>query len=244
MRRWLQACLETRAVVALLAFGLSAAATGALWLVPPGIVCYVLIVRANWRRSLRRRRPEPEWADLAPAYQGRARPLWQAQQNIERAAQALPAEFETTLSRWLAEIGELGEQALGILRRMQDVESYLQSVDVEDLEQERAAVQAQAGNTHDVLTRQHYARAAEAIEQQIGNYWKTQEERQRLDAQVHGIQWTLENVYAQLVRLQSVAREDEGERGRIDRLLEEVTLSVDTVTESLEGLESTHPPRP
>ncbi|APR85501.1 Hypothetical protein A7982_10850 [Minicystis rosea] len=205
----------------------------------PGVLAYGILVFL--RRE--RRKAQESAEDLAPiasdlthldppyaARVDRAETL--ARTILGELASTLP-EHRLLLAGTADRVRHLAASSARIAARMQDLDRHLHTIAPADVE--RSALEWQARSASDPVAREGYARALaqQAEKQQV--YEELGARRERLDAQLVGVEKTLETAAAQVIRIKSA--DLEGAPGArvtdaIDALAVDLSAAAETVDEA------------
>lgn len=198
------ALLDTRALIALLAGGVTAWATGLWWLLLPAGLLYLWLVRAAfvevgdpfaW--------VEPDLRALQPPYQARVEPTLEVLRRLNAEMRTAPAYLRETTGTVWNEVRTLGERQLFLVGQLQSVEEYLARLNLPQLRAQDQELQARQKAARDPVAIQQYEQARQALRGQAQNVQDLKATADRIDAQLRTVQLELENVYGQVLRMKA-----------------------------------------
>jgi hypothetical protein len=199
------ALLDTRAVVSLLAGGVTAVATGWWWLLAPAVLLYLWLARAAAAEALD---PfalcEPDLAGLQGRCRRRAEAGLDIQQRLQTEMRSAPPYLQDAMQSTWNQVRALGDQELALVRQLQNIEAYVRRLDPQQLDAEWRDLVARRDGARDPTAREQYEQALALMQGQVGNLNELRASAERIDAQLHTVQHTLENIYGQVLRLKTV----------------------------------------
>ncbi|MFQ3633569.1 hypothetical protein [Roseiflexus sp.] len=180
----------------------------AIWLLPLGLLAYVLMVFIDMRdpalaAAAHRPPPTPRPRLTSPTFRAQIESIERTQQEIARSA----AQSGGPLARLLLPIADQGrelvEEAYILADKGQIIERYLASVDRRKLEQDLAAIDQQMYATQDPYTRSQLEETRQARLEKLQNVRDLDTYIGRISAQLQNIGASLDNVLAETVRLRT-----------------------------------------
>ncbi len=229
--------IEVKGLVVLGAATLTALATGIFLLLPLGVLAYGAIVWNNLReqRDSVYELDDSDLKRLIPYYYGRAEQARQVQRQILEEVKTASEDVKTYLRPSLEKIKDLGRKHSYLLGTLQDLDKYLSSVNIRNLEQERHHLEQKRRATQDELTRTHYDRALKSLADKIRNYEEILTGRERIDSQVESIRLSLESIHGQILRVKTAdVRQATVQYDSVNTVLDELNVEVDSLTESMD----------
>ncbi len=203
----LLAARQSLAIIVLIV-ALVAGLTVTIWLLPLGVLAYVLMVFFGMRDPVlidaaRRPPPTPRPRLASPTFRAQIEAIERTQQEIARSA----AQSGGPLARLLLPIADQGrelvEEAYILADKGQIIERYLASVDRRKLEQDVASIDQQMRATQDPYTLSQLAETRRARLEKIENVRDLDTYIGRISAQLQNINASLDNVLAETVRLRT-----------------------------------------
>lgn len=203
----LLAARQSLAIIVLIV-ALVAGLTVATWLLPLGVLAYVIMVFFGMRDPVlidaaRRPPPTPRPRLASPTFRAQIEAIERTQQEIARSA----AQSGGPLARLLLPIADQGrelvEEAYILADKGQIIERYLASVDRRKLEQDVASIDQQMRATQDPYTLSQLAETRRARLEKIQNVRDLDTFIGRISAQLQNINASLDNVLAETVRLRT-----------------------------------------
>ncbi|MGQ9548365.1 MAG: hypothetical protein ACUVSY_07300 [Roseiflexus sp.] len=194
--------------IIVLVVAIIAGLTVTLWLLPLGLLAYVLMVFFGMRDPVlidaaRRPPPTPRPRLTSSTFRAQIEAIERTQQEITRSA----TQSGGPLARLLIPIAEQGrelvEEAYILADKGQIIERYLASVDRRKLEQEIAAIDRQMQSTQDPYTRSQLEETRQARLEKVQNVRDLDIYVGRISAQLQNISASLDNVLAETVRLRT-----------------------------------------
>jgi hypothetical protein len=230
------ALLDLRALAALLAGGVTAAATGLWWLLLPAGVLYAVLVRAAMVEA---KDPlawtEPELRGIAPQHQITVEAAVDVQRRLNDEIRSSPPYLQESLRTIWAEVRTLGSRQLVLIRQKQSLEECLIRLNPETLKAQERDLAARRKQTSDVIAAQQYDQALEALRGQARNVEDLRINAERIDAQLQAVQHALENVYGQVLRIKT-AETHVGETvaGELNTSLQGLSRQVSALSEAVD----------
>lgn len=231
-----KAFLDSRAVVALLAGGVTAAATGLWWLIAPTGALYFWLVRnASAEAADPLGWEEPDLSDLRAPYRRWAETGLDVQRRINAEMRTVPEYLRDAMhSTWL-QVKSVGLRQLALVRQMQSLEDYLERLNIHRLNTQWQELAGKHKAAFDPAARAGYEQAMQSVSEQMENIQELRASAQRIDAQLQTVQQSLEGVYGQVLRLKTAnARVGDREIGELTSDLDQLSDQVSTLSDSVE----------
>ncbi len=231
-----RALLDARALVALLAGGVTAGATGFWWLLLPGVLLYLWLVRVA---AVEAKDPlaweEPDLRGLAPRYRASAEAAVAVQRRLNEELRTAPRYLQQSVQAIWAEVEALGARQLGLIRQRQSLEECLGRLNPEPLHVQERALLARQKLAKDGIAARQYEQALQALRGQARNVQELTANAERIDAQLLTVHHALENVYGQVLRMKTAeARVGETVVGELNTSLQGLSRQVDALSEAVD----------
>ena len=94
-------------------------------------------------------------------------------------------------------------KAADLIRRLQDIESYLQTTDSGDLRSEKSEIQSKVATASNIKVILQYEEALKAVEERIANHEQLETLAAQIHAQLTTIRVSLDNTLAKIVRIKT-----------------------------------------
>jgi len=182
--------------------GVTAAATHEWWVLGLGTLASVVLAMLN--------RGGPELPPgLDAAHRERARLLWNAKEQLAEELAKVPEAAREMLAVSAPQLERIGAQAMALVARHQELQSFLARTGDAGLAEERDRLERLAAQSPDPAASQRYRDAAKVREGQLADATALRGHVARLDAELAELQARLEAVKVQVLTLRS-ARADSG----------------------------------
>jgi hypothetical protein len=211
--------------------GITAAATGEWWVLGLGTLASLVLA------ILQRGGPQlPPGLDAA--HRDRARTLWSAKEQLAEELSKVPESARMMLAVSAPQLERLGAQAMALVARHQELQSYLAQTGEGTLEAELARLEKLAAQSPDPTARERYREAAVVKEGQLADAAALKGHVARLDAELAALQAKLEGVRVQVLKLRSAQADSEVAESsqRVTADLSGLSREVGAISESFEEL--------
>ncbi|RYZ37798.1 MAG: hypothetical protein EOO71_26565 [Myxococcaceae bacterium] len=149
-----------------------------------------------------------------------------------RAAPGVLQEFVRSPDRT---VQDLRKSCHELLRRERELRTVATPEDVQRLGEERKTLETRWASEEDSVVRDRLRAALQVLDEQVRQRAELTKAADRLEAEYTRLAYTLENLYAQVVRARSVDTADADVAGAgLRRSVEQLGAEVDAVTEALE----------
>ena len=128
-------------------------------------------------------------------------------------------------------------KAADLIRRLQDIESYLQTTDSGDLRSEKSEIQSKVATASNIKVILQYEEALKAVEERIANHEQLETLAAQIHAQLTTIRVSLDNTLAKIVRIKTT--EVSNARFESDDVSEELRnlrIDMDALLSSLDEM--------
>ena len=237
-RFWLQALLFVFiSFIGIIGFGVG------IFITMPFIVCVQVIAYRDLFKPEEVLESEPGrfWQEypfkLKSEYLGlisRIRDLrGQIFEQIERSTERIKPLFEPSIEH----IEGVFSKATALIRRLQEIESYLQTADVEGLHGERSEIHVKIATSTNTQVASQYEEALKAVEERLANHEQLETLAAQIHAQLATIQASLDNTLAKIVRIRTTELSNERfESDNVSGELQNLRLEMDALLESLDEM--------
>lgn len=182
--------------------GVTAAATHEWWVLGLGTLASVVLALLN--------RGGPQLPPgLDAAHRERARLLWEAKEQLGVELAKVPEAAREMLAVSAPQLERIGAQAMALVARHQELQSFLAQTGEKGLAEERDRLEQLASQSHDSAAAERYRDAAKVRQGQLADAAALRGQVSRLDAELAELQARLEAVKVQVLTLRS-ARADSG----------------------------------
>ena len=229
---WMLAARQPLAVVVAVV-AVIAGLTVALWLLPLGLLAYLLMVVLAARDPVlaaqaRRPPPTPRPRLTSPTFRVQIEAIERTQREIARSA----AQAGGPLSRLLLPIADQGrelvEEAYILAEKGQIIERYLASVDRRAIEKDISGIDAQIRTTQDQYTLAQLQETRRSRIEKLENVRDLDTYIGRINAQLQNIGASLDNVLAETVRLRTAdAASADSATSQVARRLADLKADMD-----------------
>nr|WP_304503331.1 hypothetical protein [Corallococcus soli] len=149
-----------------------------------------------------------------------------------RAAPGVLQEFVRSPERT---VQDLRKSCHELLRRERELRTVAAPEDVQRLGEERKGLERRWAQEEDVVVRDRLRAALQVLDEQVRQRAELTRAADRLEAEYTRLAYTLENLYAQVVRARSADSADSDVAGAgLRRSVEQLGAEMDAVTEALE----------
>jgi len=197
--------------------GVTAAATHEWWVLGLGALASVVL-------ALLHRGGPPLPPGLDAAHRERALTLWSAKEQLAAELAKVPESARAMLAMSAPQLERIGAQAMALVARHQELQSYLAHAGEAALTEERDRLERLAAQSPDRAASERYHDAAKVREGQLADAAALRGHVARLDAELATLQAKLEAVRLQVLTLRSAQADSE------------VAESSQRVTQDLTGL--------
>lgn len=182
--------------------GVTAAATHEWWVLGLGTLASVVLALLN--------RGGPQLPPgLDAAHRERARQLLEAKEQLAAELAKVPEAAREMLAVSAPQLERIGAQAMALVARHQELQSFLAQAGEKGLAEERDRLERLASQSQDVAAAERYRDAAKVREGQLADAAALRGQVSRLDAELAELHARLEAVKVQVLTLRS-ARADSG----------------------------------
>lgn len=229
------ALVNLPAVVSLLAGSVTAWATGVWWLLLPTLGLYGWLVRAAWSETGPFGWVEPDLQPLSDSYRRRAESTLDLLRRTNGEMRTAPEFLKAGLSPVWWEVRALGTRQVLLLQQLQSLEGYLRSLSPRDLRALEQELQVRRKSASDPIAARQYEQAQHSLGGQVRNVQELRATVERIEAQVQSVQFTLQHVYGQVLRLKSAdLRAGEAGTTELNHRLKSMSLQVDSLSEAVD----------
>lgn len=204
----------------------------------PGAMAYAVLVYLRYTKQQAEQAARSVDADVSRLAQPYASRVLRAEalgrevlaeiETAEKEHQILLAGMGDRVRHLVAAAGRLAE-------RLQELDRHLAATPRAAVTRETAALEQQMERARDPAAREGYARALEQQRQKEKVFEELSARRERLDAQLVGLEKTLETASAQVIRIKSTEGPAAGAEGlRIAESLDALALEVDAAAETVD----------
>ena len=154
-------------------------------------------------------------------------------EQIERSSENVKPLFEPSIEH----IEGVFSKATALIRRLQEIESYLQTADVEGLHGERSEIHVKIATSTNAQVASQYEEALKAVEERLANHEQLETLAAQIHAQLATIQASLDNTLAKIVRIRTTELSNERfESDNVSGELQNLRLEMDALLESLDEM--------
>lgn len=224
-----------------LAILVAAIASGLLvawWLLPLGIVLYLLsIVLLSRDHTIRSQANQPLRPNLrSPALRAKLNKIEQAHKNITRQIRQVSGPMERLLAPIAQQTQELVHQAYNLCQTGEIIEQYLAQAQTGNSNTELAELQQRYNASTDAYTRDQLKEAMDAVRERLQHAADLQTYSDRTKAQLQNISASLENVLAETIRLRTAdAAHANAATSQVTQRLSELKIDMDTFQQVLDS---------
>ena len=157
-------------------------------------------------------------------------------EQIERSTERVKPLFEPSIEH----IEGVFSKAIALIRRLQEIETYLQTTDVEVLHGERSEIHVKIATSTNAQVASQYEEALKAVEERLANHEQLETLAAQIHAQLTTIQASLDNTLAKIVRIRTAELSNESfESDNVSDELKNLRIEMDALLESLDEMAST-----
>lgn len=224
----------------LAAAGVTAAVASMPIVLVPGVLAYGILTYLRFARTKAGGGEDltpiaPDLSRLAPLYAARVRRAAARQGAILSELSDAAPEHRALLAGTADRVRNLVTAAVRLAERLEALDRHLVADARADVERETRALQHKVRSAVDPQAREAYARALSQQQQKEKVLQELGARRERLDAQLLGIEKTLETTFTQVVRIKSAEGSlDTGEGARIAESLDALAVEVDAAAETVD----------
>lgn len=189
----------------ILAIAVAAGVLIALWLLPVGLIAYVAMVALTMTERPPVGTPQATSAHRveSAAYQQQLDLITQTQAKIAASVAAAEGPLRPALERVTAQVDSIVDEAYTLADKGQTIVTYLQGINLHDLNVQLSRVEAQVDAATDPELRKQYQETRGAVAERLKNAQALGTYRERIGAQLDNITANLDNVLAETVRLRA-----------------------------------------
>jgi uncharacterized alkaline shock family protein YloU len=178
-------------------------------------------------------RLKAEYLDLVSRIRGLRGQIFE---QIERSTERVKPLFEPSIEH----IEGVFSKAIALIRRLQEIETYLQTTDVEVLHGERSEIHVKIATSTNAQVASQYEEALKAVEERLANHEQLETLAAQIHAQLTTIQASLDNTLAKIVRIRTAELSNESfESDNVSDELKNLRIEMDALLESLDEMAST-----
>ena len=156
--------------------------------------------------------------------------------QIERSSERIKPMFEPSIEH----IEGVFSKAIALIRRLQEIETYLQTTDVEVLHGERSEIHVKITTSNSAQVASQYEEALKAVEERLVNHEQLETLAAQIHAQLATIQASLDNTLAKIVRIRTAELSNERfESDNVSGELQNLRIEMDALLESLDEMART-----
>lgn len=204
----------------------------------PGALAYAILVYLRYTKQqaeAAERTVEADVSKLAQPYASRALRAEALGREVLAEIAGAEKEHQMLLAGMSDRVRHLVAAAARLAERLQELDRHLAATPRAGVEQERRALERKIEVTRDARAREGYARALDQQRQKEQVFEELSARRERIDAQLEGLEKTLETASAQVVRIKSAEGAEAGAEGvRIAESLDALALEVDAAAETVD----------
>lgn len=211
--------------------GVTAVGTGEWWVLGLGTLAAGVLAIIN--------RGGPQLPPgLDSAHRERARALQSAKEELAEALKKVPEGARAMVAMSAPQLERIGAQAMQLVVRHQELQSYLTHANEEPLRKELDRLERLATQSPDEAARERYREAAKAREGQLADSVALRGHVDRLDAELAALQAKLEAVRLQVLTLRSAQADSEVAESsqRVTADLSGLSQEIGAISESFEEL--------
>lgn len=205
----------------------------------PGALAYGILV---YLRASRAKEGEAELALPESDVSTLEKPYAARVLRSEALARMILGELETAAPEHRAllagtadRVRQLVAASKRLAERLQELDRHLRDTARADVEKETRAMERQMEAARDPVAKEGYARALEQQRQKARVFEELSARRERIDAQLVGVEKTLDTAGAQVVRIKSAEGADAGAEGaRIAESLDALAVELDAAAETVD----------
>lgn len=199
-----------------------------------GILVYLRVSRAK-EENAEHALPESDLSSLSQPYAERVLRAEGLGRMILGEMEAAAPEHRALLAGTADRVRTLVKASARLAERLQELDRHLGSTAGESLSRETRALEKQLAAARDPQARDGYARALEQQKQKEKVFEELSARRERIDAQLVGVEKTLDTAGAQVVRIKSTEGAEAGAEGaRIAESLDALAVEVDAAAETVD----------
>jgi hypothetical protein len=231
----ISALVNPRAVLALGA-GILAGVLVNPWLILPGVVAYIALVRSAVVKAGSPYTLEvPHLGHLQGRNRRRAEIGMEIQKKLAAEMQGVPPYLQDSLGDAWAQARALGERQLALVEQLHNVEEGVRRLNPYQIDARVQELTNKRDAATDAAARAQYEQALQSALAQRENVEELRASAQRLEAQVDTVQQTLESVYGQVLRIKTAdAQAANAEAQELTSSLQGLTHQVSALSESVE----------
>lgn len=156
--------------------------------------------------------------------------------QIERSSERIKPMFEPSIEH----IEGVFSKAIALIRRLQEIETYLQTTDVEVLHGERSEIHVKITTSNSAQVASQYEEALKAVEERLANHEQLETLAAQIHAQLATIQASLDSTLAKIVRIRTSELSNERfESDNVSGELQSLRIEMDALLESLDEMART-----
>ncbi len=219
--------------LAMLALAAAAGLCSAWWLFPLGLVVWgVMVVKVSRDPALQLNMVLESRSALAQRFQKPFDQIERSQVAIFNNLNSAKTSTRSTFQPLQDAVNKLTNQAYNLCQRMSALENLrLVTKANRDLEGELFVLKTKLDGTSDPIARRDYEESQKALQDRLNNYRSVSALLDRVEAQLTSIQNTLDNIYANMIRLQAVGENE------IKNELPGLLTAIQTQNDQLAGFE-------
>ena len=153
---------------------------------------------------------------------------------IDSANEGIKPLLESSIEH----IGGVVSKAAGLISRLQQIEEYLQTSNVQNLHQERDEIEGKLSTANNAGVALQYEEALKILKERLTNHEHLTNLAAKIRAQLTTIRISLDNALAKIIRIKTADISNASfESGDVSRELQNLRLEMDALLDSLNEME-------